>query len=99
MEHKGNQSQVNGIFENKNDVKELEQNKITTSGQSDISTLKSSKPLKDKESGKMDREIFYHWRATKEIIDIVRRRYNSLETRRLVEQRNALSRPGTLRRR
>ena len=32
-------------------------------------------------------------------MDIVRRRNNSPETRRLVEQRNALSRPGTLRRR
>ena len=47
----------------------------------------------------MDRENFYHWGATREFMDIIRRRYNSLETRRLVEQRNALSRPGTLRRR
>ena len=31
--------------------------------------------------------------------DIIRRRNNSPETRRLVEQRNTLSRPGTLRRR
>ena len=48
---------------------------------------------------KMDREIFYHCRATREIMDIIRRRNNSPETRRPVEQRNALSRPGTLRRR
>ena len=32
-------------------------------------------------------------------MDIIRRRNNSRETRRLVEQRYALSRPGTLRRR
>ena len=32
-------------------------------------------------------------------MDIIRRRNNSPETRTLIEQRNALSRPGTLRRR
>ena len=47
----------------------------------------------------MDRENFYHWGATREIMEIIRRRNNSPETRRLVEQRNQLSRPGTLRRR
>ena len=47
----------------------------------------------------MDRENFYHWGATREIMDIIRRRNNSPETRRLVEQGNAQSRPGTLRRR
>ena len=47
----------------------------------------------------MDRENFNHWGATREIMDIVRMRNNSPKTRRLVEQRNALSRPGTLRRR
>ena len=45
----------------------------------------------------MDCENFYHWGATREVLDIIRRRNNSTETRRLVEQRNALSRPGTLR--
>ena len=47
----------------------------------------------------MDRENFYHWGATREIMEIIRRRNNSPETCRLVEQRNQLSRPGTLRRR
>ena len=47
----------------------------------------------------MDRENFYHWGATREIMDIIRRRKNSPETRRLVGQRIALTRPGTLRRR
>ena len=47
----------------------------------------------------MDRENFYHWGATLEIMEIIRRRNNSPETGRLVEQRNQLSRPGTLRRR
>ena len=47
----------------------------------------------------MDRDNFYHWGATREIMEIIRRRNNSPETSRLVEQRSTLSRPGTLRRR
>ena len=47
----------------------------------------------------MHRENFYHWGATREIMDIIRRKNNSPETRRVVEQRNALYRPVTLRRR
>ena len=47
----------------------------------------------------MDCENFYYWGATREIMEIIRRRNNSPETRLLVEQRNQLSRPGTLRRR
>ena len=47
----------------------------------------------------MDRDNCYHWCATREIMDIIRRRNKSLETRRLVELRNALPNPGTLRRR
>ena len=44
----------------------------------------------------MDRE---NWGATREIMKMIRKRNNSPEARRLVEQRNALSRPGTMRRR
>ena len=98
-ESKANQSQTNRIFENKNNVNKIEQSKITTSGQSDISTLKTSHKSIIEIKDKMDRENFYHWGATREIMDIIRRRNNSLETRRLVDQRIALSRPGTLRRR
>ena len=47
----------------------------------------------------MERDNFYHWVATREIMDIIRRRNKSPETRRLVELRNALSKPGTRRRR
>ena len=47
----------------------------------------------------LDRETFYHRGATHEIMEIIRRRNNSPETRRLIDQRNQLSRPGTLRRR
>ena len=46
----------------------------------------------------MDRENFHHWGPTREIIDIIRPRNNSPEPRRLIKQRNPLSRPGTLRR-
>ena len=99
IEHKADQSQFNGLFENKNHVNETEQSERTTSGQSDITTLKDSQTSKNENFDKMDSENFYHWGATREIMDIIRRRNKSPETRRLVEQRNALSRPDTLRRR
>ena len=51
------------------------------------------------ETTKMDRDKFYHWGATREIMEIIRRRNKSPETRRLVELINNLSRLGTLRRR
>ena len=79
-------------------MNETEQNKNTTSGQSDNSTLKVSQASNTENFDNMDRENFYHWGATREIMDIIRRN-NSPETRRLVEQRNALFRPGILRRR
>ena len=47
----------------------------------------------------MDREFFNQWGTTREIMEIIRRRKKCPEMRRRVEQRNALSRPGTLRRR
>ena len=99
IEHKTDQSHTNRTLENKSHVNETEQNEITTSGQSDISTLKDSQWSKFENRDKMDRENIYHWGATREVMDIIRRQNNSPETRRLVEQRNALSRPGTLRRR
>ena len=62
--------------------------------------MKVSQTSNTENFDKMDRENFYHWGATREIMDIIiRRRNNSPETKRLVEQRNAISRPGTLRRR
>ena len=45
----------------------------------------------------MDRQNFYHWGSRREIMEIIRRRNKSPETRRLIEQRNELARPGTLR--
>ena len=46
---------------------------------------------------KLNRENLYHWGATREIEEIIRRRNKSPETGRLVERREA--RPGTMRRR
>ena len=74
----------------------------TTSGQSEISTAKTSSNIKSEENiddEKMNREILYHWGATWEIMEIIRRRNKSPETRRLVERREALAKPGTMRRR
>ena len=98
-ERNENQSQTNRIFENINSVNKTELNKPSTSGQSEISTSKSSYHSLQQNTEKMDRENFYHWGATREIMNIIRRRNNSPETKRLIDQRNAISRPGTLRRR
>ena len=109
IEQQNNQSQTNRIFENENGVNKLSRSEKNTSGQSDISALKSSCSLKHRnitqkknlnpEITEMDRDNFYHWGATREIMEIIRKRNKSPETRRLVELRNNLSRPGTLRRR
>ena len=107
-EQQNNQSQPDRTFQNNRNRSEK-----NTFGQSKISASKSSCKLKqhsnntkkkkltnsNREITDMDRDNFYHWGATREIMDIIRRRNKSLETRRLVELRNALSKPGTLRRR
>ena len=79
-EHKADQSQSNGMFENKSHVNETKQNQTTTPGQSDIRTLKDSQPLKAENCDKMDRENFYHWGITRETRYIIRRRNNSPKT-------------------
>ena len=107
----GSQSHMNRTFDNKYGVNKNKRNEKATSGQSEISALKSSHSPKkiqnlnqnikaqnsNTEITEMDRENFYHWGATREIMKIIRRRKNSPETRRLVEQPNGLCRPGTLR--
>ena len=94
-------------------MNKIQQSENNTSGQSDISTQSSSclpkenlkivqnkiKPNLHTEFTEMDRDNFHHWGATREIMKIIRRRNNSPETSRLVEQGSTLSRPGTLRRR
>ena len=63
------------------------QNEITTSEQSDISTLRSSHKSVDTNNKNMDRAKFFHWWAAREVMEFIRSRNNSPETRRLVEQR------------
>ena len=75
-------------------MNETKQNKKTTSGQSNISTVKISQTSNTEN---FDKNSITG--EPREIMDIIRRRNNSPETRRLVEQRNALSRPCTLKRR
>ena len=94
-----NQSQTNRTFETINNVNKTEHSERTTPGQSDISTLNNGRKSAIADNENMNRENFYHWGATSETMANIRLRNNSPETRRLVEQRNALSRPGTLRRR
>ena len=109
-EKRATQSHTDRTFEDKYGVNKYQQNKKATSGQSKIDTRKSSCLPKMKSSNQipklqnintevteMDRENIYHWCATREIVEIIRRRNNSPETLRLIEQRNKLSWPGTLR--
>ena len=46
----------------------------------------------------MNKENVYHWGATQAIMEIFRRRNKSPDMRRLVERREALARPGMMRR-
>ena len=108
-----NQSHSNRTFEKDYGVNKIQQSENNTSGQSDISTQSSSclpkenlkfvqnkiKPNLHTELTEMDRDNFHHWDATREIMEIIRRRNNSPETSSVVEQRSTLSKPGTLRRR
>ena len=71
----------------------------TTSGQSEINIAKTSSNTTSEVIEKMNRENLYHWEATREIMDIIRKRNKSPETRRLVEGREALAKPGTMRKR
>ena len=105
------QSKHNRTFENNRDVnKNRDQAKFTSNNsreklkpeskirnvtlhQNSISNSNLLQPFKNK----MDREYF-HWGATTEIMEIIRRRRRSPETLRLVERRLEISRPGTMRR-
>ena len=111
-EHFNNQSHQNRIFENNRDVNKMNkqtnsapnkrQRKAKTessirylnSNSNQNSNLLNNLPLFKNE---MDRDYF-HWCATAEIMEIIRRRRKSPETLRLVERRLEISRPGTMRR-
>ena len=100
-EQSNDQSYQNRTFQNKCHVNKTNNSENTTSGQSEISTAKTSSNTKSEENidDKMNRENLYHWGATREIMEIIRRRNESLETRRLVERREAVAKPGTMQRR
>ena len=105
------QSKYNRTFENNRDVnKNRDQAKFISNNsreklkpeskirnatlhQNSISNSNLLLPFKNE----MDREYF-HWGATTEIMEIIRRRRKSPETLRLVERRLEISRPGTMRR-
>ena len=102
-ENKTNQSNdqlhQNRTFQNKHHVNKTDNSEKTTSGLSEINTAKTSPNTTSEANEKMNRENMYHWGATREIMDIIRKRNKSPETRRLVERREALAKPGTMRRR
>ena len=96
-EQEKNQSQTNRTFQNKNQVSKIIAKEKTTIGQSDISTVKgSASPKIEITENEMNRETFYHWGASREIMEIIRRRRENPDTRRLVERRETLARPGTM---
>ena len=98
-EQKNDQSHANRTFQNKGHVNKINESEKTTSGQSEISTAKTSSNVKEEDIERMNRENLYHWGATREIMEIIRRRNKSPETQRLVERREALAKPGAMRRR
>ena len=101
-EQRNDQSHQNRTFQNKCHVNKTNNSENTISGQSEISTAKTSSNKKSEENiddEKMNRENLYHWGATREIMEIIRRRNKTPETRRLVERREALPKPRTMRRR
>ena len=99
IEQSNDQSNQNRTFQNKHHVNKTDNSEKTTSGQSEINTAKTSSNTTSEANEKMNRENLYHWGATREIMDIIRKRNKSPETRRLVERREALAKPGTMRRR
>ena len=99
IEQSNDQSHQNRTFQNKHYVNKINNSEKTTSGQSEINTAKTSSNTTSDENEKMNRENLYDWGATREIMDLIGKRNKSPETRRLVERREALAKPGTMRRR
>ena len=99
IEQSNDQSHQNRTFHNKHHVNKTNNSEKTTSGQSKINTAKTNSNITSEENEKMNRENLYHWGATREIMDIIRKRNKSPETRRLLERREDLAKPGTMRRR
>ena len=60
--------------------------------------LRNLQTLQTSSAEEMDRD-FFHWGVTAENMEIIRRREKSPETKRLVERRLEIARPGMMRRR
>ena len=100
------QSETNKTFEKNRHVNKINE-QTETSPNSDVINFKRQKTLPLRNHPKlssssieedMDRDYF-HWGATAEIMQIIQRSEKSPETRRLVERRLEIARPGTMRRR
>ena len=66
-EQKNDQSHANRTFQNKGHVNKINESEKTTSGQSEISTAKTSSNVKEEDIEKMNRENLYHWGATHDL--------------------------------
>ena len=101
-----NQSEANRTFEKKRHVNKLNEqaetspnnNAIKFKPQKEELPIRNFQTLQTPPAEEMDRDYF-HWGATAEIMEIIRRREKSPETRRLVERRLEMARPGMMRRR
>ena len=100
------QSKTNRTFEKNRHVNKTNE-RTETSPNSDAIEFKRQellplhnylKPATASIEKEMDRDYF-HWGATAEIMQTIQRREKSPETRRLVERRLEIARPGTMRRR
>ena len=100
------QSETNRTFEKNRHVNKTNE-RTETSPNSDAIEFKCQeslplhnhlKPATASIEEEMDRDYF-HWGATAEIMQSIQRREKSPETRRLVERRLEIARPGTMRRR
>ena len=102
IEKKNNQSHADRTIQKKYHVNKTDKSENITSGQSEVNTVQTRSNFEREfiTDEKMNRENLYHWGgSTREKIEIIRRRRNkSPESRRLVERREALARPGTMRR-
>ena len=84
----------------KNHVNNLNAKENTTSGQYDVSTVKNSSNSKlTIIENEMNSENLYHWGASRKVLEVIRRRNKSPETRRLLEIKETLARPVTMGRR
>ena len=100
-----NQSEAKRTFEKKRHVNKINEQAETSPKNNAIKfkpqkelPLRNFQTLQTSSAEEMDR-YYFHWGATAEIMEIIRRREKSPETRRLVERRLEIARPGMMRRR